>query len=600
MTLTPDRRRDGDIDRFLAEPVGPDDPRGAEADDERQAREETAAEGSSEAVGVRDTRRRSRHPMLTDAQWSELSRFAPEVLDSITGLTALKNELSCFARPMGPDEAVVLVDAIEALNRINEVLSALTLSVFECVGTPTDYGAKTTKALVQNRLGLTGAEANRRTELAKSVGGRVDITGQALPPLNPQVADGLRDGVLSAGQASVIADCMKRLPAWVSADLRAETEAKLVSEAPRVRVADLREIFQRMLDIIDPDGEEPRDPPDRSKYSVHLRSRRDGSWDLTGRLDVITGGLLNGLLTSRIESCRETSSGGGATDGGPNSSPCGRPAAQSADGADSAATDGAAFGLLDAVLSGDRYDAPLFALDGSDTALVGGAPAASGGGAETSGESTSGFGVREDGAAVSTVDAQPSARAWIYERFATLIGRMEMTRPTSGARYSLVVTAKAEDLDTGSGSAATGAENSVPISEVTSFGLNGRVFFHLMSDEAKTVQVATEQRFANEKQTAVIAARDQGCTFPGCDSPPGWCEVHHIVPWIEGGRTDINNLTLACGAHHHLIDKSDWHAVMLTDGRPAWVPPASIDPERRPILHAKFIAKHIIETLFDI
>lgn len=234
----------------------------------------------------------------------------------------------------------------------------------------------------------------------------------------------------------------------------------------------------------------------------------------------------------------------------------------------------------------------MFAQDGSGAAL-------DGSGRPCEGETSGAYGVREDGTQISTLEAQPTVRRWIYERFATLIGKIEMTRPTSGARYSLVVTAKAEDLAANTGSGRTGTENPVPIEELTASGLNGRVFFHLMSDQATTVQVATEKRFADEKQTAIITARDQGCSFPGCDSPPGWCEVHHIVPWAEEGRTDINNLTLACGAHHHLIDKSDWHAIMLTDGRPAWVPPASIDPARQPILHARFIAKQIIDTLFD-
>ncbi len=576
-----------------------------------------------------DTRRLSRHSMISDEEWSALSRFAPEVLDGITGLTTLNDELRTFERPMGPEEAVMLTDALEALDRVNRSLFAVTLAVFERVGTPTDFGAKTTKSLIQNRLGLTGAEANRRTELAKNFGGRVDITGQAMPPLNPTVANGLHDGMLSEGQASVIAECMKRLPTWVSAELRAETEAKLVSEARKVRVSDIREIFQRMLDIIDPDGMEPSESRDRDDYCVHLKARRNGDWDLSGRLDPITGGLLNGLLTSRIESCRtkdaKTGNAGsqagttggamqaGAIGGGMPGDVAAADGTSAADGSDapgdSETPDGSAapsdptapgdpadedaadaFEVFDAVLSGQRFDAPLFAQDGSGAALDGrGQPI----------DGTAAYGVREDGTQVSTVDAQPSARRWMYERFASLVGKIEMTRPNSGARYSLVVTAKAEDLAARTGTGKTGAENPVPMQELANSGLNGRVFFHLMSDQAKTVQVATERRFADEKQTAVITARDQGCTFPGGDSPPGWCEVHHVVPWADEGRTDINNLTLACGAHHHLIDHSDWHAIMLIDGRPAWVPPASIDPERKPILHARFIAQQIIDTLFD-
>ncbi|SMX97251.1 HNH endonuclease signature motif containing protein, partial [Brevibacterium aurantiacum] len=208
-------------------------------------------------------------------------------------------------------------------------------------------------------------------------------------------------------------------------------------------------------------------------------------------------------------------------------------------------------------------------------------------------------GVLEDGTLVDMTGQRLSAQEWIYERFATLISRIDMTRTGQGAQYALVVTAKAEDLANGTGTGTTGTENPVPISELVRNGLNGAVFFELISEKAKTMQVVTENRFANAKQIAVLTARDQGCTFPGCDAPPGWCDAHHIVEWAQEGRTDVNNMTLSCSAHHHLLDRSDWETVMLKDGRPAWVPPASIDPARRPILHARFVAQEVIDTLFD-
>ncbi|MFX9142631.1 hypothetical protein ABTN58_19335, partial [Acinetobacter baumannii] len=37
---------------------------------------------------------------------------------------------------------------------------------------------------------------------------------------------------------------------------------------------------------------------------------------------------------------------------------------------------------------------------------------------------------------------------------------------------------------------------------------------------------------------------------------------------------------------------------MLKDGRAAWIPPASVDIERRPILHARFVTDDAVDTLF--
>jgi len=78
-----------------------------------------------------------------------------------------------------------------------------------------------------------------------------------------------------------------------------------------------------------------------------------------------------------------------------------------------------------------------------------------------------------------------------------------------------------------------------------------------------------------------VAARDLGCTHPGCDRPPSWSEVHHIVEWEHGGPTAIDNLVMLCRAHHRQIHHSDW-LVRIRDGLPEFVPPRWIDPQQTP------------------
>ncbi|SMX63172.1 HNH endonuclease [Brevibacterium casei CIP 102111] len=563
----------------------------------------------------------SRHPLLTDTAWADLSGFAPEVTTSITTLMDFSTGLRFFDRPMGPDEALLLIDGTEALSRITEALSTLALSVYERVGTPTDTGAKDTKALIRDRLNLTPTEANRRTELAKNLGGRVDTTGQALQPLCPEVAEGLHAGVLSAGQAKAIDDCLDDLPGWVSAEQRADVEKRLVDYAPQVRVKDLRGIFDRMLAYIDPDGAKPCEETPRTDYSVTVRPKRNGDWVLGGLLDPVSGAALNGLLTSRIHSATPDTDANGHNSGttgdtGVDSEDAGgtslgHPATPSGSN-DTAADQDALFEIVDQVLHGDLHDAPLpipqappdWAVgsgdDGDETGRGTDSTAAGVGATDSAAAGFPvGVGVREDGTPVDLTGQRPSARAWIYERFATLISRISMDQAGTGSPYALVVTATAEDLAHRTGEGTTGVETPIPIHELVTNGLNGDVFFHLMSETAHTMQVMTEKRFANKKQVAVITARDKGCTFPGCDAPPGWCEANHVVPWARGGKTTINNLALACSAHHHLLDRSDWEMLMLLDGRPAWRPPASVDPARRPLLHPRFLAEEIIASLFD-
>ena len=608
---------------------------GSASSDERPCVSDIASPFQAAADEHRDTSiPDSPHPMLSNEQWADLKATVPEVTESLGSLTELAAHLTDFRRPMGPDEAVTVMQGLEALSRIVDLLSAVTLSVFERTGTPKDYGAKTTKALVQDKLKLSGTEAHRRTELAKNLGNRVDITGQSRPPKYPLVAEGLQSGRLSSSQATAITDCLKDLPFWLGADMRTKVEQKLVTRAPTVRVSDIRRMFADMLDRLDPDGEEPKDSHDRSHYRVNVRQRRDGDWDLSGLLDPISGGILQGWLTSRIKADDPVSGDGDSTAGDHPASPDGSSATGSPDAAtpeSSGAVQGAGLSelppddqgaapdsaqatvptggragdeqeiidLFGSVLSGDISDARIptdrFPTDPSHTDTAPNAERST----DVSVPQNRGWGVREDGSFVDTTDVQGSVKNLMYERFATLLSRIEMGRVGRGAPFSLVVTATAENVAEKKGRAETGDEADFPVDLAVDEGLNGSVFFHLMSDKAKSLSLATEQRYATPKQLAVLAARDQGCTFPGCETPPGWCDAHHIVPWSMGGKTDINNLTLACGLHHHLIDKSDWYAYMLFDGRPAWIPPASIDVERRPVLHARFIAREAAESLFD-
>src|SRR5581483_11645006 len=65
-------------------------------------------------------------------------------------------------------------------------------------------------------------------------------------------------------------------------------------------------------------------------------------------------------------------------------------------------------------------------------------------------------------------------------------------------------------------------------------------------------------RCATPAQRLVLTATEHGCTFPGCDVPAAWCQVHHVTDWANGGPTDIVNETLACGPHNRLVEEDSW------------------------------------------
>ena len=61
-----------------------------------------------------------------------------------------------------------------------------------------------------------------------------------------------------------------------------------------------------------------------------------------------------------------------------------------------------------------------------------------------------------------------------------------------------------------------------------------------------------------------VIARDGGCRFPGCDRPPGWCQIHHTRPWMHGGCTAVGELVALCDHHHHVIHLPEW--ILTFDG----------------------------------
>ncbi|WP_161498913.1 HNH endonuclease signature motif containing protein [Cryobacterium aureum] len=99
----------------------------------------------------------------------------------------------------------------------------------------------------------------------------------------------------------------------------------------------------------------------------------------------------------------------------------------------------------------------------------------------------------------------------------------------------------------------------------------------LFGHNGKILHLGTSNRFFTAQQRRALAARDGGCVIPGCTMPPHLTQVHHVVPWRQGGPTDIDNAVLLCNAGHASIDTSGWD-IDMRDGRPWIRGPLIFDP----------------------
>ena len=143
-------------------------------------------------------------------------------------------------------------------------------------------------------------------------------------------------------------------------------------------------------------------------------------------------------------------------------------------------------------------------------------------------------------------------------------------------------------LRTELGKAGLTCGTEISASQARRMACNANLLPVVMDGDSKILDTSPARRLHDRYQRHAIVKRDGGCCWKGCDKPPAWCEVHHPEPYGEGGPTTVDNGALFCFLHHHLLHDADWYARMAPDGIIEVVPPARIDPQRRPLRHARF------------
>lgn len=88
----------------------------------------------------------------------------------------------------------------------------------------------------------------------------------------------------------------------------------------------------------------------------------------------------------------------------------------------------------------------------------------------------------------------------------------------------------------------------------------------VLGGPSQPLDVGRRERLATKAIRAAVILRDGGCTFPGCDRPPGFCEVHHVRPWWSGGKTSLTNSALLCPRHHQSVHRQGYTAAIQPDG----------------------------------
>ncbi|MDN6329309.1 MAG: HNH endonuclease [Brachybacterium sp.] len=88
----------------------------------------------------------------------------------------------------------------------------------------------------------------------------------------------------------------------------------------------------------------------------------------------------------------------------------------------------------------------------------------------------------------------------------------------------------------------------------------GQVSLVLTDAGGEVLHLGRKQRLASRAQRRALRLRDATCTFPGCHQARH-LDAHHLLPWSEGGLTDIEGLALLCRRHHVMVHEGGLRVV---------------------------------------
>ncbi len=109
-----------------------------------------------------------------------------------------------------------------------------------------------------------------------------------------------------------------------------------------------------------------------------------------------------------------------------------------------------------------------------------------------------------------------------------------------------------------------------PIDPLSAADLIGRsdVFALIRNHTTNEVlNFGRNRRLASALQRLVLSVHWKGCAIDGCGAAPNRTEVHHIIEWSKGGRTDINAMVPLCDPHHTHLHDNNLSLAHLPSGR---------------------------------
>lgn len=184
---------------------------------------------------------------------------------------------------------VEVAERLETLDRLNRGLS---YRIFGEIADPVDGpddpalpADVSMRHLLCSRLRITSAEVKRRFRVAVRIRPRRSLTGPALPPELPKLAEAVEEGNVGDDHIAAVLHALDVLPSAVSAVDRAKAERILVRHATKQDAKFVAAAGERISDCLNPDGDFSDEDRAKRRGVVLGKQGVDGMSRLSGWLD---------------------------------------------------------------------------------------------------------------------------------------------------------------------------------------------------------------------------------------------------------------------------------------------------------------------------
>ena len=111
-----------------------------------------------------------------------------------------------------------------------------------------------------------------------------------------------------------------------------------------------------------------------------------------------------------------------------------------------------------------------------------------------------------------------------------------------------------------------GTGDTITAAEARRLACNASILPAVLDNKSHVLDLGRSQRLFTKAQRIALRLRDETCRAEGCSIPGTWTEAHHLVPWSQGGKTDLADAVSLCNFHHHRIHDPRFGYELLSNG----------------------------------